>query len=378
MEATMNVNQFSEKIAEGKLTRREISKILASAGIAAVAIPVTTRRSLAASEATFMTWAGFDQPQYYVPYVEKHGVPPGFSLMNEEEEGLQKVRAGFRPDAANICLPQIQRWYDSGFVKPINTSRVEHWNDLFPELVNTKEIHHDGEVWAAPFIWGNSSVLYRTDMVDIAEESFTLLLDERYKGKVAIYDGPDAWTAIGGLLTGAGDPFDMTDDEIERMRVLWRELIKQLRFTWSDPSVLAQALASGEVVVAWGWNDTYQQLRREGVPVKFMWTPTEGIMTWYCALMLVDDGAAPEEKTYDFLNAVLDPRSGKAVVEEVGYGHSNRKTFDLLSEETMDGLGLPSDISAFLAKGNWFRSNPPATREKLINYYNELLAEAGQ
>ena len=128
---------------------------------------------------------------------------------------------------------------------------------------------------------------------------------------MAIYDGPDAWTAIGGLLTEAGDPFDMTDDEIERMRVLWRKLIKHLRFTWSDPSVLAQALASGEVVVAWGWNDTYQQLRREGVPVKFMWTPTEGIMTWFCALMLVDDGTAPEEKAYDFLNAILDPRSEK-------------------------------------------------------------------
>ena len=374
----MNVNQFSDQLAEGKLTRREVGKVLASAGIAAVTLPATTKLSLAASEATFLTWGGFDRPEYYVPYVEKYGVPPSLSLMAEEEEGLQKVRAGFRPDAANICLPQILRWYDSGFLKPIDTSRIEHWNDIFPELLETKEIHNDGKVWAAPFIFGNSSVLYRTDIVDIEEESFTLLLDERYKGRVAIYDGPDAWTAIGALLTKARDPFDMTDDEIERMRVLWRELITHLRFMWSDPSVLAQALASGEVVVAWGWNDTYQQLRREGVPVNYMWTPKEGIMTYYCALLLVNDGTASEEKTYDFLNAMLDPRSGKAMVEDMGFGHSNRKTFDLLSEETLNGLGLPRDIGAFLASGNWFRTNPPATREKLINFYNELLIEAGQ
>ena len=111
--------------------------------------------------------------------------------------------------------------------------------------------------------------------------------------------------------------------------------------------------------------------------MKYMWTPKEGIMTWCCALMLIADSPAPEEETYDMLNAILDPRSGKAIVEDTGYGHSNSKTFDLLSEETLNNLGLPSDIGAFLASGNLFRSNPPGTREKLINYYNELLAEAG-
>ena len=129
-----------------------------------------------------MTWAGFDQPEYFVPYVEKYGVPPNFSLMAEEEEGLQKVRVGFRPSAANICLPQIQRWQDTGFVKPIDTSRVEQWNNIYPAFRDLNEIHNAGEDWAAPFIWGNSSVLYRTDEVEITEESFSLLLDERYKG----------------------------------------------------------------------------------------------------------------------------------------------------------------------------------------------------
>lgn len=374
----MNVNRILDQLTDGKLTRREVGKVLASAGIAVVTMPVATKWSLAASEVTFLTWAGFDRPEYYVPYVEKYGVPPSITLMGEEEEGLQKVRAGFRPDAANICLPQIRRWQDSGFVKPIDTSRLEHWNDIFPEFLNINEVHNLGKDWAVPFIWGNSSVLYRTDKVEIAEESFSLLLDERYKGRVSIYDGPDAWTAIGGTLIKARDPFDLTDDEIERMRALWRKLIKNVRFMWSDPSVLAQALASGEVLVAWGWNDTYQQLKRDGVPVKFMWTPKEGIMTWCCTLMLLKDTPAPEEKVYDLLDAMLDPRSGKAMIEDMGFGHSNRKTYDLLSKETLDNLGLPKDIGAFLASGNWFRSNPPATREKLMNYYNELLAEAGQ
>ena len=50
----MDAKQFSDQLAEGKLTRREVGRVLASAGIAAVTMPATTRWSLAASEATFL------------------------------------------------------------------------------------------------------------------------------------------------------------------------------------------------------------------------------------------------------------------------------------------------------------------------------------
>ena len=46
----------------------------------------------------------------------------------------------------------------------------------------------DGQTYFVPFDWGNSSIIYRTDMVDISEESWGLLYDERYAGKVESED----------------------------------------------------------------------------------------------------------------------------------------------------------------------------------------------
>ncbi len=56
----------------------------------------------------------------------------------------------------------------------------------------------DGKQFFIPIDWGNTSILYRRDLVDIQEESWTLLWDERYKGQLSMAaDGTSAcrWQA---------------------------------------------------------------------------------------------------------------------------------------------------------------------------------------
>ena len=63
-------------------------------------------------------------------------------------------------------------------IKPIDVSRLERWDEIFPSLKQVKGIMIDGEVYHMPWDWGNETILYRADLVDIEAESYSLLLDE--------------------------------------------------------------------------------------------------------------------------------------------------------------------------------------------------------
>ena len=178
--------------------------------------------------------------------------------------------AGFKVDMAHPCMPAIRTWRDAGLIKPIDPARIEAWDNIFPELLTIRGMQHGGDHWLLPWDWGASSIVYRTDLVDIEEESYALLLDERYQGRMAMYDYVDEAFPVAALLSGAEDHLDMTDEELERAADVLRQIHKNMLFYWEERTTLWQAMASGEIVAAFAWNDAIVELKKQGVPVKFM------------------------------------------------------------------------------------------------------------
>ena len=122
--------------------------------------------------------------------------------------------------------------------------------------------------------------------------------------------------------------------------MLQREmLVKQkplIRFYWDSNSTVEQALASGELVASTGWNSSVVALSGQGVNIKLA-NPKEGIMSYCCGLVLAKD--APHlDKAYDLIDAMTSPEAGKWLTEAMGYGHSNKKTFELLDDKTLAEL----------------------------------------
>ncbi len=371
----MESNEFLDMLAAGKMNRRDFNRALASVGLAAVTVPFAPGRARAAGEINYFTWGGYDIAEIHPAYIEKYGGPPAYSLFGEEEEAMQKMRAGFTPDIAHPCVNSVGRWRDAGIIQPIDVSRIPSWPDVWDDLQNMKGTMFDGVNWFVPFDWGNSSILYRTDLVDpeyIEEESWSILLDERYKGRMAVFDSVDAVAGITGLLIGAADPFNMTDAELAEARVVLKKIHDNMRFWWTDQSAVEQALASGEMVAGYAWNSAVVNLKKEGVPVSYM-NPKEGILFWDCGLVRVKDAPGSEVAAYDFIEAMLDPESGRFLIDEYGYGHANEKAFDLVSAERLDVLGLSSPAALF-AQGAFFDQIAPEIREKLITMFEEVKA----
>jgi spermidine/putrescine-binding protein len=364
----------------GPRTRRDINRVLAALGATTVALPILGGPALAQFDNTpsdpdlwVFTWAGYEYDRFMPQYVEKYGMVPTFSFFAEEEEAFQKLRNDFTPDAAHPCTASVGRWRDAGLLKPIDTSRLIHWDDYFPTLKTIKGVEYGGETFLMPWDWGNSSILYREDLVEIdGEESYSLLLDERYAGRMAMYDSVDAMTAAAGLIAGVANPFDMNDEEMAATREVMRQIHKNMLFYWTDQSSVEQAIASGELVASWAWNDAAENLKRQGLPVRFM-NPKEGVMTWLCGVVRLAEGEGSEDKLYEFLNAMSSPQSGAALIETYSYGHANRKSFELADQQVIAELGF-TDVDSFMATGNFYDEIAPDQREKLITMFDEVKA----
>ena len=90
------------------------------------------------------------------------------------------------------------------------------------------------------------------------ENSYNLFLDERYAGKMAFFDSADAFAQVCGLILGV-HPFTMDEKEIAEAADIMRRIHANLRFYWTDPTQIEQALAAGEIVLSYSW----KRLRQE-------------------------------------------------------------------------------------------------------------------
>ena len=365
----IEVNEFKDKLAAGRLTRRAFNRTLSAAGLALTTYPLLSRRASAAEEAVVFIWGGYDVPEMYGKYVEKHGTMPKFSLYGDGNEAFQKVRAGFKPDVPYTCSPSVPRYRDAGLTQAIDTSRLSNWPDVFPALKTVPDTQFDGENWWIPFDWGRTSVTYRTDLVDIEEESLGLLWDERYSGKLAVFDSIEETVFVTAIYAGI-DACNMDDQDLATVMALLKKQKPLLRFYSTDETSMVQALAAGEIVAATTWDSGALQLKKDGVPVKFM-SPKEGVLTWTCGLQLLKD--PPNlDKAFDVIDAMLDPSVGEFLLTEFGYGHSNKRTFERVSDKTLTALGLSRDPSELLSSGVAYCILK--NKDKIIEMFQDVMA----
>jgi spermidine/putrescine transport system substrate-binding protein len=354
----MNWNDVSterlvQAIENGRLSRRQMNTALASAGLASIGMVFGPKLASAAAEdhPTVFLWAGYEDDGFIGQYIEAFGERPNFSFFGDEEEAFAKMRAGFQPDVSSPCSYKINHWNDAGMLAEIDSGRLSNWGEMIPSLTNVPDTIHDGKRLWVCVDWGQTSITYRTDLVDIEEESWGLLWDERYSGRLAMIDSLIDGVMVAAIYAGAKDPYNMTPAEVATTKKLLQEQIPLLRFYSNDMTTVEQALASGELVAAATWNSSALELTNQGLAVRFM-VPKEGAMTWTCGLSLMSwADPAKLDRSYAVLDTYLSKESGYWEITNWGYGHANARAFDKVTPEELAARGLSNDPDALIASG---------------------------
>ncbi len=81
------------------------------------------------------------------------------------------------------------------------------------------------------------------------------------------------------------------------------------------------------------------------------------------------------DAAYDLINGMTGAESGAAQIAAWGFGHANRKSFDLLPAEELDMLGL-SAPEALLGGSVIYARYPPGIEDQYRRLFNEIVRDS--
>ncbi len=321
-------------------------------------------------------WAGYEDPAFHPKYNAQYGDDPTFAFFGDEDEAFEKLRAGFKADLAHPCSQSVVKWREAGLLQPLDPKKIAGWDDLLPGIMRMKNLATDanGTVWFMPWDWGNTALTYNADK--ISEDDVTSLkafADPKFKGRVAIGDNVDDAYALAVLAIGLKDWTDLTDEQFKQASDFLRQVHKNVRLYWTDSTEIAQAMGSGEVDLAWAWNDAATQLSNEGMNVKMKRDTEEGLSTWVCGYVRLKDAPGSAQKAYDFLSAVNDPGVADYIVNEWGYGMSNAKGMDTVDPAVLKANGY-DDVQKFVDKTLFQSPVSPEQKQREIDEFEKIKA----
>jgi spermidine/putrescine-binding protein len=324
----------------------------------------------AADDLTVFDWAGYDEPSLHPAYTAKHGGSPTFTFYGDDDEGFQKARAGYKADLAHPCLTTVNKWREAGLIEPIDTSRLASWNDMIPAFKELPGVSEDGKIWLMPFDWGNALLLVRTDLVPEADRTLDIFTNPKYKGRIAVSSSVDDVYGLALVALGMHKFEELDDPEkFKQANDYLKKVRDNQKLYWTDPTQLDQALASGEIVAAWAWNQSLTVGQSNGVPLEA--AMKAGTSTWICGYVNLADEPGSKDLAYDYLNALLDPQVGKYLLEVWGYGHSNTKSFSVADKAAVARFGY-DDLDSFLEHSVFQTGLSVELQQKLADEFEKI------
>ena len=238
--------------------------------------------------------------------------------MANESDALAKLQAGLKPDIFRPYVGWVKYFATSGLVQPWNPKLIKNFKHLNPFMVKAGQ--YKGKQYGIPDDWGFDAILYRTDKVQPKAKSWSLIFDDRYKGKIAWFDDLEHAHDRRAYL-GFPDPWDQTDAQLKRSQELLISKKHLVRMIWSSETNLWEAFGSGDVWIAYAWPNDWVQMKKKGLKVVYM-HPKEKPIAWVGMFMLLKGTPRPSSRTPTSTPGARR-KSGKWLEDNYGYGHAN-------------------------------------------------------
>ena len=271
-----------------------------------------------------LDWAGYGNDggqSMFAAYVKKHPKnKPQFTYMTNESDALAKMHAGLKPDIFRPYVGWVKYFAQSGLVEPWNPKLIPSFKNLNPFMVKAGQ--YKGKQYGIPEDWGFDAVLYRSDKVHPKAKSWSLLFDERYKGRIAWFDDLNM-LVIAGLLLHIPRPWHMTDAQLEKAQKFLISKKHVARMIWSSETDMDNAFASGDIWIAYAWPNDWVQMKAKKLKVAYM-RPKELPVAWVGMLML-GKGTPRRRLAHAYADAWSSVPSAKWLENNYGYGHANTK-----------------------------------------------------
>ena len=322
-----------------------------------------------------LVWEGYADPSFVHGFEEKYHCKVSASYMGSSDELVAKLRGGSASnyDVISPSSDVATMIATTGLAAQLDLAKIHSYSQLMPVLTSLPLVKVDGKVYGVPFQWGPNPLLYDTTAFAAAPQSWNVLWDPKLKGKISVWD--DLSTVyMAAQVLGLDRPsphhlYDLSDDELEKVKAKLLTLKPNVRKMWSTGGELTNLFENHEVVAAMGWPLMTSQLRKRSFPIGET-IPQENTTGWIDHLMIT---AASDRKDLaaQFLDYVTEAKTQKIVTDVTGYLPANAQAARFMTDQEKKNLHL-DDLDNY-QKRIYFWENVPR-RAKYNEIWNEVKA----
>ena len=314
---------------------------------------------------------GFD-PEYMETFFETYpNIELQTAAFGSNEEAVAKIQAGFDADVINSCVDEATlEMVNKGMYQPLDVSRLEHWNDIWPGMKELPGVVVDGETFIVPVDAGTAGIMYNADEIATPPTSWTDLFDPQYAGRASLEDLAITALDVGALANGISNPLEMTPEQLEQVKQFLIDNRDQFRTFWKGEADVKAQFKSGEIVISSGYPGIAKSLRKEGVNVQFA-AAEEGQMLWTCGYGISPDIAEENiDAAYALLNwyTSLPPQIYAAT--NWNYLTSNQGIIEAVPPKVVEEASLDS----LFTLENAIPASPPDDRAAWVAAWTEVKA----
>lgn len=325
-------------------------------GVLAIALPISPAYA-ADCTLTAIVWEGYTDSSFADIFEEQTGCSVKATYAGSSDEMFAKFRAGRGRtyDIISASGDITERLYKAGLVRPIDTSRLENYDEIFAPFQGGKWNTFDGTPYGVTFAWGPNVLVYNTDEVSPAPKSWDVLFDPAYAGKISLPDNPMTIADV-ALWLGKPDPYNLSDEDLAEVKEKLLELRPNIRKFWTTAGELANLFQSGEIVMAHAWPLTYTQLESEGFPIGSV--SPKGKLTGWTDSWMISKNSPNVDAAYQWIDFILSGEGQKGVMDVTGYSGATDLGVEAIGPERakelfMDDLSIHSQINMWQSVPNY-------------------------
>jgi putative spermidine/putrescine transport system substrate-binding protein len=295
-----------------------------------------------------IVWAGYAEdgstyPEFdwVHPFQDQTGCEVKSKIAATSDEMFQLMSTG-EYDGVSASGDASVRLIDAKLVAPVNTALIKNYADLSPFLKDQNYNSSNGINYGIPHGWGANYLMWRTDVVTTAPDSWSVVFDKAspYAGKVTAYDAP-IYIADAALYLksaqpdlGIDDPYSLNQEQFDAAVALLKDQHTIIGEYWNDYTKTQSAFEQGSTVLGTTWQVIKNLATTNGAPLEAV-VPKEGSTGWSDTWMVASKAAHPN-CMYMWMDYITSPAVQAQVAYYFGEAPANPKACEEIATQFED------------------------------------------
>lgn len=308
-------------------------------------------------------WEDYFAPATLEEFEKKFGVKVNLETFTDEEEMIAGIQSN--PGKYDLTITSdiiIRELIASRLLEPIDFKNVPNFKNIDGQFINSD--YDSGNKYSVPYMWGTTGVAYNTKYVQEDVDSWAVLWNSAYKGKISMLDNHDE--VVMASLKYLGVSLNTVDTvQLEQAK---KKLLEQkpLLRGYDDIETIKDDLIAEKLWVAHCYSGDAMFAADKNDNLKYV-IPEEGATLWVDNLCIPRD--APHKRTAEvFINYLLEPKVSAEIANYVRYANCNIAAREFTLKEILDDQAIyPS--KEVLKKCEFKKGKPDemAVRNQVIN-----------